>query len=97
MTRPTDILLPERGNPADPNYLTEMLPEWHLDAACRGMDPSLFFPNRGESTRIAKQTCAKCPVQPECLDWAVSEVEPAGIWGGLGERDRRQVRKRGAA
>lgn len=74
------------------DFRTE-LPAWHLDAACRGADPDLFFPERGESTRAAKAICAGCPVQSECLDWAVGNNEPGGIWGGSSERQRRLLRK----
>lgn len=73
------------------------LPEWHLDAACRGMDTDLFFPYRGESLKKAKAICTQCPVQEECLTWAIEENEKFGIWGGLNERNRRRVKKERAA
>jgi hypothetical protein len=28
-------------------------PAWHRQAACRGVDPELFFPERGQATRPA--------------------------------------------
>ena len=28
-------------------------PPWHRQAACRGVDPDLFFPERGQATRPA--------------------------------------------
>lgn len=75
------------------DFRTE-LPDWHLEAACRGMDIRLFFPGksqRGVSDR-AKRVCARCPVQAECLEWAVEMNEPGGVWGGTTERQRRQLR-----
>jgi WhiB family redox-sensing transcriptional regulator len=72
------------------------VPDWHADGACRGMDANLWFPRAGESIRLirlAQSICSACPVQPECLDYAVSSIEPFGIWGGLTERQRRQLRK----
>lgn len=70
------------------------LPQWHLDAACRGADHELFFPGKGESvtSHRARAICARCPVQVECLTWAVENKEPGGIWGGTTERDRRKIR-----
>ena len=37
----------------------------------------------------AKAICRECPVQPECLDYALGIREPHGIWGGLTEAERR--------
>jgi WhiB family redox-sensing transcriptional regulator len=66
---------------------------WQLRAACRGSDTDLFFPERGESSKEAKAVCAICPVRQQCLDFAISEVEHYGIWGGLSERERRELRR----
>lgn len=67
-------------------------PDWHEMANCRGLDPEMFFPERGESTGEAKAVCCECPVQGECLDHALVNTEKFGIWGGLSERQRRTVR-----
>lgn len=47
----------------------EPLGPWAALAECRGLDPQLFFPTRGdmESMREAKAVCAACPVRAECL------------------------------
>jgi WhiB family redox-sensing transcriptional regulator len=58
-----------------------------------GIDPELFFPARGSSTREAKEVCRGCVVRAECLDYAIARVEKWGIWGGLSERERRRVRR----
>ena len=58
-----------------------------------GVDPDLFFPERGASTREAKSVCRACPVQQECLEFALSNGEKFGIWGGMSERERRRVRR----
>ena len=39
----------------------------------------------------AKALCSRCPVRPECLEYALRLREPHGIWGGLNEMERRQV------
>ena len=37
--------------------------------------------------------CARCPVRTECLEYALGNQEKFGIWGGLSERERRQLRR----
>ncbi len=69
---------------------------WQDYANCRGADADLFFPERGASTRKAKAICAACQVQAECLEFAITESEKFGIWGGLSERERRKIRKQRA-
>lgn len=62
-------------------------------AACRGVDPDLFFPDRGESLEPAKRVCRGCPVQVACLDHALAGNEKFGVWGGTSERERRRLRR----
>jgi WhiB family redox-sensing transcriptional regulator len=66
---------------------------WQDDANCMGANADLFFPERGASTRKAKQICGECEVQVECLEYAIANGEKFGIWGGLSERERRRIRK----
>ncbi len=66
---------------------------WQDFANCRGADPDLFFPERGASTRTAKQICRECTVRDECLEFAIVSSEKFGIWGALSERERRKIRK----
>ena len=66
---------------------------WQSKANCLGVDPELFFPERGASTREAKEVCRGCVVQSECLEYAIAHGEKFGIWGGLSERERRKVRR----
>lgn len=64
--------------------------EWRERAACRGMDPNLFFPDRGTTFRqVARETCEACPVRTECLDDAVGNTERLGLWGGASPKQRR--------
>ena len=70
---------------------------WQLRAACRGPESALFFPpttperkdERDLREAKAKAICGECPVQTECLDYALGIREPHGIWGGLTEAERR--------
>jgi WhiB family redox-sensing transcriptional regulator len=72
-------------------------PSWQRSANCMGVDPDLFFPERGGSTREAKEVCRGCVVSEECLEYAITNSEKFGIWGGLSERERRRIRRRRAA
>ena len=67
--------------------------DWLGQANCMGVDPDLFFPERGSSTREAKEVCRGCVVREDCLDYAIARNEKFGIWGGLSERERRKVRR----
>ena len=66
---------------------------WQTQANCMGVDPDLFFPERGASTREAKEVCKGCVVRGECLEYALANGEKFGIWGGLSERERRRLRR----
>jgi WhiB family transcriptional regulator, redox-sensing transcriptional regulator len=69
---------------------------WQRQANCMGVDPDLFFPERGASTREAKEVCRGCVVREDCLEFALANGEKFGIWGGLSERERRKIRRRRA-
>ena len=75
--------------------LLDAAPErtWQRQANCMGVDPDLFFPERGASTREAKEVCRGCVVRVECLEYALANSEKFGIWGGLSERERRRIRR----
>ena len=65
--------------------------EWKQKARCRGLDPELFFPQKGENSREAQKVCAGCPVRRECAEYGI--YERWGVWGGNTEKMRRQARK----
>jgi WhiB family redox-sensing transcriptional regulator len=67
---------------------------WRSLAKCRGADNAPFYPERGDNftPRKAKKLCYQCPVQTECLQWALDNCEYHGIWGGLTPRERREIR-----
>jgi WhiB family redox-sensing transcriptional regulator len=67
---------------------------WQERALCAETDPEAFFPEKGGSTREAKKICTGCEVKAECLEYALSNDERFGIWGGLSERERRRLRRR---
>ncbi len=72
--------------------------DWRERSACRDTDPDLFFPvgTTGpalEQIEAAKAVCRLCPVQTDCLDFALSTNQDSGIWGGTSEDERRKLRK----
>lgn len=66
---------------------------WRDQAACRGLDPELFFPSSGQRIAEPLAVCRTCPVRTDCLEYAL-EHERNGIWGGMAERERDYTRRR---
>lgn len=62
------------------------------DAACRGLDPELFYAESGSAVIRAKARCAGCPVKDRCLEWALKREE-FGVWGGTTARERAALRR----
>ncbi|MDR2895608.1 MAG: WhiB family transcriptional regulator [Propionibacteriaceae bacterium] len=67
---------------------------WQARGLCAETDPEAFFPEKGGSTREAKDICRKCQVRQECLEYALEHDERFGIWGGFSERERRKLKRR---
>lgn len=75
---------------------TEEVYNWREDANCRGADPEIFFPGKGdyEGEMLARAVCAECVVVNECLDLAIQNHPVLGIWGNTSMRQRRAMRRR---
>jgi len=64
---------------------------WMESAVCRQIDSEMFFPDRENpntdglisTIRRAQTVCRSCPVQTECLDYALTNNEKYGIWAGI--------------
>ncbi len=67
--------------------------DWEAHGVCRGLDPDLFFPGRGDVAGMAaaKAVCALCPVAGACLEAALARPEKWGVWGGTSEAERRRI------
>jgi WhiB family redox-sensing transcriptional regulator len=72
-------------------HASSVLPWWHSLALCAQTDSEAFFPEKGASAKPAKRICAECPVQTQCLDWALDRGERYGIWGGTTHNERRAI------
>ena len=70
---------------------------WLERAACDGLDPAIFFPDKSGQGNLqaskARKVCNMCPVQEECLKYALDNNEKWGIWGGKTEKERRKLKK----
>ena len=64
---------------------------WRQRAACRGVDPDVFYPASDEEAEEAKSICRVCPVREACLEYALANRERDGVWGGATERERRRL------
>lgn len=64
---------------------------WRQRAACRGVDPDVFYPSSDEEAEEAKAICRVCPVRESCLEYALVNRERDGVWGGATERERRRI------
>jgi WhiB family transcriptional regulator, redox-sensing transcriptional regulator len=68
-----------------------MTASWRKRAACRGIDPEVFYPDSDEEAEEAKVVCGMCPVRETCLEFALAHREREGVWGGATERERRRI------
>lgn len=71
--------------------------DWLNDAACKGMDPQMFYIDTRRSmnqpeTRYAISVCKACPVVKRCLEENIHEQY--GIWGGKTAEERQKMRAR---
>jgi len=70
--------------------------EWIKKAACRGLDPNFFVPERYDvkTTKEAKKICATCPVKNECREYGLNIhrfIDLDGIFGGLTKIERLRI------
>lgn len=68
---------------------------WRAQAACKGVGlTDMFFPDKGGASLadlpVVRAVCDGCPVQLECGTSGL--YERYGVWGGLTEKERRQVK-----
>ena len=75
-----------------------VMTDWRDLALCRATDPGLFFPvgTTGaalDQTAAAKGVCGQCAAREECLEFALDSNQDSGVWGGLSEEERRQIRR----
>jgi WhiB family redox-sensing transcriptional regulator len=65
--------------------------DWKLYAKCRGTEDDMF--PEGSAQKKVRGVCYPCPVRVDCLAEALDNRIEWGVWGGLTERERRQLLK----
>jgi len=69
--------------------------DWRMRAACAEIGHQPFFPEGTSWPRIsyepALKVCRSCPVQAECLEWALAADERYGVWGGKTPEERSAI------
>lgn len=64
--------------------------EWQREAICKNVDPEIFFTGQGINPTAARKLCPQCPVQSDCLDYALLYDE-RGVWGGKTQKERKSL------
>ncbi|MFP5332104.1 MAG: WhiB family transcriptional regulator [Acidimicrobiia bacterium] len=73
----------------------EIEPEfWREGAVCVAHPEVDFFTDDASQVARAKALCDACPVQDECLIFAIETNQPDGIWGGYTAKERVKLRRR---
>lgn len=68
--------------------------ETYGKCAIGGDDPDAWYPERLKketAETYAAALCKDCPVIDLCLEVALENREPHGVWGGMSEDGRRQL------
>lgn len=72
-------------------------PEWYADATCAQVGvPDLWFPAPSDrnAAAAAQDVCRRCPVQADCLAYAIDDPRLDGVWGGTTKEQRARIRGR---
>jgi WhiB family redox-sensing transcriptional regulator len=84
----------------DAPFVDFVRPEWMDQGTCRAYPKSWFYPNARNSPYVgfdpyqrARKVCAACPVRDTCAEYACTNNEQHGMWGGLSPEGRRAVRR----
>lgn len=67
---------------------------WAAFAACRDRDPELFFSVTPEGEAEAIRICSGSAVSIDCLEFALEARIRFGVWGGMTEKQRRNLTRR---
>lgn len=71
--------------------------DWQARGLCRGVEPEVFFPVSEEDAWRAKEICGTCVVRETCLTFSLQNRERYGVWGGVTEKERQDMFRRGVA
>jgi WhiB family redox-sensing transcriptional regulator len=82
-------------NASEPGLVVPITEErpWAAFAVCRDRDPDAFFPLTPAGESDAIRVCQGCPVQMDCLEFALEAKVRFGVWGGMTEKQRRALER----
>ena len=73
-------------------------PRFYENPACAQVGGDFWFPEKSDGSSnsaemvMAKSICKSCLHRSECAEWGINK-ERFGIWGGLTENERRNIRR----
>lgn len=79
--------------------LQQALAEEAWQVPCQNA-PDFFFPPPNQQRvnenyyKNAKTLCAGCPIQLQCLEYALETKETDGVWGGTTPQERKRHHQR---
>jgi WhiB family transcriptional regulator, redox-sensing transcriptional regulator len=81
-----------------PRIANDTADDWRAAGLCRDQDPELWFPVGSSGPALlqeqqAKDVCSACPSRVSCRRYALDNGIDDGVWGGLGELERRWLRR----
>lgn len=67
------------------------------DAACKSVDPEIFFPvgtggDAKAQVKLARYICQSCPLLAPCGRAVLERPEEHGVWAGMTPEERRRIR-----
>lgn len=65
--------------------------EWMNSGNCNNYEQSVMYPNDTAGVQAAKVICRSCVIRVECLEYALTNREKYGVWGGQSEGARRKI------
>jgi len=72
--------------------------DWREQANCLGKDVNIFFAEKGDAgaqaLQLVRELCNVCKVKQECLDYALDNSIPVGVFGGVTATQRRELKRR---
>lgn len=89
---PADMYDPDWDLPNIQLLWKQSKPEWMRKGMCATVHPSIMYPTAAGMERDALDVCATCPVIEDCYRYAFTNNEYHGVWGGMTEQDRIDVR-----
>lgn len=74
-----------------PSCKPEANPSWRKLSLCLVYPSVDFFDGSQQNKRRCRLICAECTVREQCLQFSLDNEEEFGVWGGLDDRERKQL------